>query len=169
MRGRHPIGVAATLLAGSAVTLLVGVAVLVGTGHRVMIDMSDSMQPAIAAGDVLVSEAIAARDARPGDIITFDDPRRDGRTVTHRVVSVRERGDQLAFHTKGDANGKGERWTIAADGTAANVQIVIPKVGYVLNWFRQPGVRFIFLTLASIVLAAIFLARVWGIGPRKRA
>jgi signal peptidase I len=169
MRGRHPIGVAATLLAGSAVTLLVGVAVLMGTGHRVMIDMSDSMQPAIAAGDVLVSEAIAARDARPGDIITFDDPQRDGRTVTHRVVSVRERGDQLAFHTKGDANGKGERWTIAADGTAAHVQIVIPKVGYVLNLFRQPAVRFIFLTLASIVLAAIFLARVWGIGPGKRA
>ena len=166
-RGRHPIGVAATLLAGSAVTLLVGVAVLVGTGHRVMIDMSDSMQPAIAAGDVLVTEAIAARDARPGDIITFDDPHRDGRTVTHRVVSVRERGDDLAFHTKGDANGKGERWTIDADGTAGHVQVVIPKVGYVLNWFRQPVARFLFLTLASVLLAGLVLARVWGIGPGR--
>jgi hypothetical protein len=38
-----------------------------------MIDVSDSMQPAIAAGDVLVTEAIEARDARPGDIIAFDD------------------------------------------------------------------------------------------------
>jgi signal peptidase I len=169
MRGRHPLGVAASLLAGSAVALLAVVAVLVGTGHRVMIDMSDSMQPAIAAGDVLVTEAIAARDARPGDIITFDDPQREGRTVTHRVVSVRERGETLAFHTKGDANGKGERWTIAADGTAGHVQVVIPKIGYVLNWFRQPLARFVFLTLASVLLAGLVLARVWGIGPGRRA
>jgi signal peptidase I len=169
MRGRHPFGVAASLLAGSAVALLAVVAVLVGTGHRVMIDMSDSMQPAIAAGDLLVTEAIAARDARPGDIITFDDPEREGRTVTHRVVSVRERGETLAFHTKGDANGKGERWTIAADGTAGHVQVVIPKIGYVLNWFRQPLARFVFLTLASVLLAGLVLARVWGIGPGRRA
>jgi signal peptidase len=159
--------VAASLLAGSAVLLLVGVSVLAATGHRVMIDRSDSMQPAIAAGDVLVTEAIAARDARPGDIITFDDPHRDGRTMTHRVVSVRERGDQLAFHTKGDANGKGERWTVAADGTAGLVQVVVPKVGYVLNWFTLPAVRFIFLTLASVLLAGLLLARVWGIGPGR--
>lgn len=168
-RGRHPIGVAATLLAGSAVTLLVVVAVLVSTGHRVMVDMSDSMQPAIAAGDVVVTEAIAARDARPGNIITFDDPVREGRTMTHRVVSVREQGDKLAFHTMGDANGKGERWTIAADGTAGRVQVVIPKVGYVLNWFRQPPGRFLFLTLSSVLLAGLVLARVWGIGPGRRA
>lgn len=168
-RGRHPIGVAATLLAGGAVTLLVIVGMLVATGHRVMTDMSDSMQPAIAAGDVLVTEAIAARDARPGDIITFDDPVRDGRTMTHRVVSVREQGGKLAFHTKGDANGKGERWTIAADGTAGHVQVVIPKVGYVLNWFGRPPVRFILLTLASVLLAGLVLARVWGVGPGRRA
>ena len=168
-RGRHPIGVAATLLAGGAVTLLVIVGMLVATGHRVMTDMSDSMQPAIAAGDVLVTEAIAARDARPGDIITFDDPVRDGRTMTHRVVSVREQGDELAFHTKGDANGKGERWTIAADGTTGHVKVVIPKAGYVLNWFGRPPVRFILLTLASVLLAGLVLARVWGVGPGRRA
>jgi signal peptidase I len=138
----------------------------VGTGHRVMIDMSDSMQPAIAAGDVLVAEAIAARDARPGDILTFDDPHRDGRTMTHRVISVRERGDELAFHTKGDANGKGERWRIAADGTAARVQVVVPKLGYAIDWLRRPAARFLLLTIASVLLAALVLARVWGIGRR---
>ena len=35
--------------------------------------------------------------------------------------------------------------------------------------FNLPAVRFIFLTLASIVLAGIVLARVWGIGPGRRA
>jgi signal peptidase I len=161
--------VAASVLAGGAVALLVLVAVLVATGHRVMIEMSDSMKPAMAAGDVLVTERIAAREASRGDVITFDDPSRHGRTVTHRVVSKRERGDKLAFHTKGDANGNGERWTVAADGTAARVLVVVPEVGYALNWFRQPLVRFVFLTLASVLLAGLVLARVWGIGPGRTA
>jgi signal peptidase I len=160
---------AASALAAGAIALLVAVAALIGTGHRVMVDMSDSMQPAIAAGDVLVSDAILARDARPGDIITFDDPERDGRTMTHRVVSVRERGDQLAFHTKGDANGKGERWTVAAGGTVGEVRAVVPKLGYAFNWFAQKQVRFMLLTVAGLLLAALFLARVWNVGPGRRA
>jgi signal peptidase I len=160
---------AASALAAGAIALLVAVAALIGTGHRVMVDMSDSMQPAIAAGDVLVSDAIMARDARPGDIITFDDPERDGRTMTHRVVSVREQGDKLAFHTKGDANGKGERWTVAAGGTVGEVRAVVPKLGYAFNWFAQKQVRFMLLTVAGLLLAVLFLARVWNVGPGRRA
>jgi signal peptidase I len=161
--------VAASLVAGSAVVLLVVVGVLIATGHRVMIEMSDSMKPAMAAGDAIVTERIAARDAQPGDVLTFTDPSREGRTVTHRVISKREKGDRLAFHTKGDANGKGERWTIDADGTAGRVLRVVPDVGYVLNWFRQPSVRFACLTLASLLLAGLVLARVWGIGAGRKA
>jgi signal peptidase I len=168
-RGRRPIGVAASVVAGSAVALLVGVGVLVATGHRVMIEMSDSMKPAMGAGDAIVTERIPARDAERGDVITFTDPSRDGRTVTHRVISMRDGGDTLSFHTKGDANGKGERWTIASDGTVGRVSRVVPDVGYVLNWFRQPSVRFLCLTLASLLLAGLVLARVWGIGAGRRA
>jgi signal peptidase I len=161
--------VVASLVAGSAVALLVAVGVLVASGHRVMIEMSDSMKPAMAAGDAIVTERIAARDAKPGDVLTFTDPSRDGRTVTHRVISIREKGDLLAFHTRGDANGKGERWTIDADGNAGRVSRVVPDVGYVLNWFRQPSVRFACLTLASLLLAGLVLARVWGIGAGRKA
>jgi signal peptidase I len=161
--------VAASVVAGSAIVLLLAVAVLVATGHRVMIEMSDSMKPAMAAGDAIVTERILARDAKRGDVITFTDPSREGRTVTHRVVSVRDKGDRLAFHTRGDANGKGERWTIASDGTVGRVLQVVPEAGYVLNWFRQPSVRFACLTLASLLIAALVLARVWGIGAGRRA
>jgi signal peptidase I len=161
--------VAASVVAGSAIVLLLAVAVLVATGHRVMIEMSDSMKPAMAAGDAIVTERILARDAKRGDVITFTDPSREGRTVTHRVVSVRDKGDRLAFHTRGDANGKGERWTIASDGTVGRVLQVVPEAGYVLNWFRRPSVRFACLTLASLLIAALVLARVWGIGAGRRA
>jgi signal peptidase I len=167
--GRRHLGVAASVVAGGAVALLVAVGVLVATGHRVMIEMSDSMKPAMAAGDAIVTERIAARDVKAGDVITFTDPSREGRTVTHRVVSMREQAGRLAFHTRGDANGKGERWTIASDGTVGRVLEVVPEAGYVLNWFRQPSVRFVCLTLASVLLAGLVLARVWGIGAGRQA
>lgn len=160
---------AASVVAGGAVALLLAVGVLVATGHRVMIEMSDSMKPAMSAGDAIVTERIPARDAEHGDVITFTDPSREGRTVTHRVVSVRHNGDRLSFHTRGDANGKGERWTIASDGSVGRVLRVVPEAGHVLNWFRQPSVRFACLTLASLLLAGLVLARVWGIGAGRRA
>jgi signal peptidase I len=122
-----------------------------------------------ASGDAVVTERILARDAKHGEVITFTDPSREGRTVTHRVVSVRDQGDRLAFHTRGDANGKGERWTIASDGSVGRVLRVVPDAGYVLHWFRQPSVRFVCLTLASLLLAGLVLARVWGIGAGRRA
>ena len=159
---------AASVVAGSAVALLVAVGVLVVTGHRVMIEMSDSMKPAMSAGDAIVTERILARDAKQDDVITFNDPSREGRTVTHRVVSIRDKGNGLAFHTRGDANGKGERWMIQSDGTVGRVLKVVPEAGYVLNWFRQPSVRFASLTLASLLLAGLVLARVWGIGAGRR-
>ena len=44
---------------------------------------------------------------------------------------------------------------------------VVPELGYVFDWFRRPHVRFVFLTLASVLLAGLVLARVWGIGPGR--
>jgi hypothetical protein len=46
--------------------------------------MSDSMAPALRAGDVVVSAPADPDDVRVGDIVNITEP--TGRTVTHRVV-----------------------------------------------------------------------------------
>jgi signal peptidase I len=59
---------------------------------------SDSMSPYIREGDVVLVQH-ASRRFRVGDVIVF---KRAGDLVAHRVVSVRGRGMDIIYRTKGD-------------------------------------------------------------------
>src|SRR3712207_1677635 len=69
---------------------VVGVAILFWAlasqplGYRILVDHSDSMRPTIAAGDVLVTRLVRPATVAPRAIITFQDPYRKGRLLTHR-------------------------------------------------------------------------------------
>src|SRR3712207_9407921 len=92
------------------------------------------MTPQYAVGDVVIDERITPLTARPGDVVTFSDPHRAGKTVTHRVVRLSRDGGTVRFVTKGDANNATETWTVPADGTIGRVRMHGPKVGWALQW-----------------------------------
>lgn len=60
-------------------------------GMPVLVVLSGSMEPALATGDVVIESRISPLDAKVGDIVTFRDPERPERLITHRVRSVRAR------------------------------------------------------------------------------
>ena len=59
---------------------------------------SDSMSPYIKEGDVVLVQH-ASRRFRVGDVVVF---KRGEDLVAHRVVSVRGRGEDTIYRTKGD-------------------------------------------------------------------
>jgi len=130
-------------------------------GYRILVDHSDSMQPAIAAGDVLVTRLAPPREVRVGEIATFQDPQRPGRLLTHRVVSKRLRGTSYAFVTRGDANTGVERWSIAADGQVGRLTGRVPKAGLAMAWMRDGTRRAILLLVTSLALIALLARIVW--------
>ncbi len=70
-------------------------------GYKPFIVLSGSMEPAILAGDLIVTKVVAPEQIVKNDIIAF---RAEKNTVvTHRVTDVRTE-DGLTFLTKGDAN-----------------------------------------------------------------
>jgi len=70
-------------------------------GYKPFIVLSGSMEPAIKAGDLIVTKRIAPEDVRVDDIISF---RADSNVVvSHRVVEINTEGG-VSFLTKGDAN-----------------------------------------------------------------
>jgi signal peptidase len=94
-------------------------------GLHVLAVRSGSMQPAIGPGDLVIARAAPAAGAVRGDVVTFADPGRGGRWVTHRVTGVEPAGNGLMFHTRGDANPAGEAWSVPAGGTVlATVAVV---------------------------------------------
>jgi hypothetical protein len=92
---------------------------------------SDSMSPALRAGDAIVITPAPTR-LQPGMIVTFEVA---GDLVTHRIVEISEDG---CIVTKGDANDQVDDWTdargrrIQLHGAAGIYRVRIPYLGYCL-------------------------------------
>jgi signal peptidase len=143
--------------ADRALTILLvvlGIALAAGLGLRAfgltaLADYTDSMQPAISAGDVVLDETVAARDLRPGQIASIADPGLDGRLITHRVVSATAAGGRMTIVTRGDANDASERWVMAADAPVKRMVARVPWVGHVMVWLGWPWLRAIVMALGA--------------------
>jgi signal peptidase len=151
----------AALVAG--IMLIAGLACAFGAGYRVLVVRSDSMRPTIAAGDLILTRREHPSAARAGDVVTFSDPSRSGELVTHRVVGRRPvGGSRIAFVTRGDANTGVERWSIARDGTLGIYVGRLPRAGYGVAWLATPASRLVFVSAASLLLAAVLLRGIWA-------
>jgi signal peptidase len=153
---------AASVLCALALVLLALVLLVRLAGYRPLIDYSNSMRPAISAGDVLLSHGAPAQSIRPGDIVSFSDWALQGRLVTHRVLAIHAEHQRLYFLTRGDANAVPERWSVARTGTVARVDLRIPEVGWAAAWLNSGLARTATFSLLVLALGAALLRRVWG-------
>lgn len=145
------------LLAGVVAGLALLVTVPRVAGFTPFTILSGSMQPAYGVGDVVLDEHIRPATARPGDVVTFNDPSREGATVTHRVERLTRSGEQVRFVTRGDANTASETWTVPVSGTIGRVRMRVPKVGWVLQWARSREGKLLLIALPAALLALIEL------------
>ena len=154
------------LLAGSMLVLLCVLAVGGGAawlvGYTPLVDRSDSMSPALRAGDLLITRRFAAGEARPGQVVTFRDEALGGRSVTHRVVRVVRDGNRLAFTTRGDANRSSEDWTIRPQAELSRVVWRAPVIGSAALWAMNPLVRLLLAGLGCGLLSWAALRRIWS-------
>jgi signal peptidase len=166
VRTRAALALAAYALAGFAVgtALVAGGPVLFGM--RSFAVLSGSMEPVLSTGDVAVDRTVSPREVRVGDVVTYVDPERQGRRITHRVRSVHIAGNRARFVTKGDANDAGERWEMSADGRLGRVTYRVPMVGYVLARLGDPRAKVALLVVPALLLAILELVRIWR--PRRR-
>jgi signal peptidase len=152
----------------AAVGLAVGLIALVTLpslfGYQSLTVVSGSMEPTLGVGSVVIDEVISPLDARPGDIVTFQDPVHP-RQLTHRLQRMRVEGNTAYMVTLGDANDAPERWTVKTDGKIGRVVAHLPKLGYVR---AALGTRYARLGVMGAVLAlgAFLLADMWR--PRRR-
>jgi len=67
---------------------------------------SDSMQPILYKGDIILVKRYEASQLVVGDIVVFNAPRPydDQNPVVHRIVRIWQANGQLMYHTKGDYN-----------------------------------------------------------------
>src|SRR5687768_1318653 len=161
--------VALTFLVWAALGLglgLIGIVTLPSVfGLKSLTVVSGSMEPTIETGSVVIDEVISPLDARPGDIVTFQDPLHP-RQLTHRLQKMRVEGDTAYMVTLGDANDAPERWTVRTDGEIGRVVAHLPKLGYAR---AALGTRYARLAVLGAVMAlgAFLLVDMWRPGRRE--
>ena len=159
---RRALGSLATLACALAALILIALLLARPLGLQTLVDRSDSMQPAIAAGDLLLTRLGPPAAVRTGDVVTFADPGRGGRLITHRVTERRVQGDRWAFVTRGDANTASERWTVAGDGSVGRLVVRVPRAGFAVAWLTSPIPRLLLLGAGGLALAILLLRRIWA-------
>jgi signal peptidase len=152
---------ASTVVCGLALALLAVLLLAATAGYSPLIDHSDSMRPAIRAGDVVITHDEPATSVHRGDIVSFNDPALRGKLVTHRVVGIHASGARIDFLTRGDANSTPESWSVARGASVGQLVFRVPGVGRALAWMADRWTRTIMLTVVALILSTALLRRIW--------
>jgi signal peptidase len=150
------------VLKGIGVIIAITIIAYVGPGllsgnTQILTVMSDSMSPAISAGDMVVIKTLNSDEINVGDIVTYA-PRTYGIVITHRVIDIDENGN---FVMKGDANEKNDISDIKPEQVIGRCESIIPYFGYVAHYIRQPIGFVILIVIPALLLLGIELKAMW--------
>ena len=164
---RRLLGMAGWTAIGVGVGLALAVFAPALFGYRSFTVLSGSMTPTLGVGDAIVDRPLPAEQIRPGDVITFPDPNRHERLITHRVRRAWIHGTTVEVTTRGDANNVAEQWSIRTGERVGRVVYRLPKIGYVLVWARGTWGRLALVVLPALGLGLLGVQAIWR--PRSRA
>lgn len=122
-------------------------------GYEFYSVLSNSMQPAISMGDLVVIKETLPKDIKKGDIITFGNEFTDS-TTTHRVKDIVNENGEIEFITQGDANNTQDANSVNSEKLIGKVVVFIPILGGILIWTKSnlTSIMIIGLAILSIIL-----------------
>lgn len=134
-------------------------------GIELRIVESGSMEPAISTGSMIVVRP--AETYAVGDVIMFDSRYTDVPT-THRIVETYQEQGSTWHVTKGDANEEADAGVVPAREVIGTVALDLPRVGFVLDFARQPlGFLFLIVLPAGLIVLSE-LEKIWRELRRRR-
>ncbi len=119
-------------------------------GFQLLQVLTGSMEPHLNPGDIVVIKK--DNGIQVNDVITYKNP--ENIYVTHRVVDVVEKNNEILFQTRGDANNIVDQDFVSSDQLLGSYVFSIPKIGYIINIAKNPiG---IFLLSMILIILLIF-------------
>lgn len=154
------------------ITIIIGALVLLLAprlmGANLLVVVSQSMEPAIPMGSIVVSRPQVNPDQISiGDVITFSVADLGGEAVfvTHRVVEVIRNDAVVRYRTQGDGVNEPDMELVAPEQLIGRMWLSLPLVGYLVAFIRTPiG----YLTLIGLP-ALLFIIHEWWeiLRPRR--
>ena len=119
--------------------------------------VSQSMIPTININDAIVIKRVDNDKYKVGDIISFSssDINYRGLTITHRIINKENiTTNNSIYTTKGDNNLVVDSASVLTDQIYGKVLFIIPKLGYIKDFFRKPTNVFLifFVGIAFVII-----------------
>ena len=98
---------------------------------------SESMEPRINKGDVVVVEKLNEKEIRKlkeGEVLVY---KHNDMVVVHRIVKIIHNDDNYYFRTKGDNNSSEDMWTIDERAVIGEAVLKIPYIGIPTVWLSE--------------------------------
>ena len=151
------------IVAGLAVVLIV---VPKATGSMPLTVLTQSMEPTLPPGTLLVVRPTPIDDIRVGDVVTYQIVSGQPAVVSHRVVSVSSSSSdgERTFVLKGDNNAEADPAPVTAVQIRGVVWYSVPEIGIVnqvVNGSRSwliPAVAGVLLTHGAVMMTAGFVS-----------
>jgi len=129
-------------------------------GYFPMIVLTDSMNPDIKSGDLIICHTIDAGNIKEKDIISFFDPAGSGSTiVTHRVIEIVNEDGRLFFRTKGDNNNTADKDLVPAENLVGIYKTRIAKAGNIAMFMQTTTGLIVCVVLPVILLVGYDIIR----------
>lgn len=103
-------------------------------GYKLMSVLTGSMRPALEPGDMIIAKEIDSKQIQVNDVITYWI---GNNLVTHRVVEIVNKDQELFFKTKGDANNVEDQALVPSNRIVGKLSFNIPKGGYIASFIRS--------------------------------
>jgi signal peptidase I len=130
--------------------------------------LSDSMQPAIPIGSIVIVAPADPESLVVGDVISYTSAQPPYPTLTHRIEGIsREEDGRLGFKTKGDYNLVEDAFQVHYANKAGLVVASVPVVGFIMAGFTSPVARLALGLLFATALASFWFGAVWA-KPRRQ-
>lgn len=126
-------------------------------GYKFLIVKSDSMRPLFATGDLIVIKKVAVKDLKVGDTITFYAEHSDELVVTHKIVGTMEQNNLSYFITQGTNVDSPDEEPVHPQNVVGRYEFRISKLGYILNFLKQPLGYICMILLPCLILTSYYL------------
>ncbi|WP_369373558.1 signal peptidase I [Promicromonospora sp. Populi] len=123
---------AVVVIAAAGVALVLGVIVPRAAGATPYVVLTDSMEPGLPVGTLVVSRLVAPEKVRTGTVITYQLRSGQEQLVTHRVVGIGMTvGGERTYLTQGDSNDVPDAQPVRDVQVRGAAWYHVPYLGYV--------------------------------------
>ena len=120
-------------------------------GYKAYIVNTNSMEPTIEVGDIVIIKKVKAEKLNQGDVITFT---REGEVITHRITKIETEEKSTQYVTKGDNNNTEDTLKIKYEDIIGKEILTIPQLGKAMQLLDS---KIILLIIILIILIWAFI------------